>query len=153
MEETHGCETNNGAGILILCPSTRRLLLGLRSSGGNEPHTWCNFGGGMQTGETPLKTAIRENLEESEIYPFKIIESPLYINQKPDGYRYYTYIGLVNGEVKPAINHEHDDYNWFRLSELANIPLHSEFSKEIHKPEIIQIIQNYLSDVSNKENH
>jgi len=146
MQETHGCETNNGAGILLLCPSTRRILLGLRSSDSSEAHTWCNFGGGMQTGETPLKAAIRENLEESEIYPFKIIECPLYINIKDDGYEFHTYIGLVNSEVNPTINEEHADYNWYRLSELPDIPLHVNLKEELNKPEIMQVVQKYLNN-------
>ena len=144
MLETHGCETNNGAGLLLLCPPTRRILLGLRASDGHEPYTWCNFGGGMQTGETPLKAAIRENLEESEVYPFKVIERPLYINEKDDGYKYYTYIGLLNSEVNVTINEEHDDYNWYRLSELDGLLLHSDFKNELSKPEIMGVIKKYL---------
>jgi len=152
MQETHGCETNNGAGILLLCPSTRRILLGLRSSDSSEAHTWCNFGGGMQTGETPLKAALRENLEESEIYPAKVIKCPLYVNVKDDGYKYHTYIGIVNSEITPTINEEHADYNWYRLSELDDIPLHTEFKAEMDKSEILEVVRKYLNNRVSEEN-
>jgi len=145
MQETHGYEQNCGAGILLVCPPTKRILLGLRSAGGDEPNTWCNFGGGVQTGETPLKGAIRENLEECEVYPHNLIECPLYVNELPDGYKYYNYIGIVDNEPKPVINHEHDDYNWFRISELSDIQLHSKFGEQLMKPEIIQVVQKYLN--------
>ena len=67
MKESHGYDVNSGAGLIIICPKTRRIVLGLRS--GSEEYsggTWCTFGGMMQNKETPLEAALREAIKISQ---------------------------------------------------------------------------------------
>ena len=141
MKESHGYDTKDGAGIILLCPLTRRILLGLRSSDSSDPHTWSNFGGGIQTQESPYQGAFRENIEETEIIPHKIIKEP-HINEKDDGSKYYNFIGIVNTEITPTINEEHDDYNWFRLSEMNDLNLNPHFKKSFNN--MLGDIKSYL---------
>ena len=67
MEESHGHDVNSAAGLILMCPKTRRVLLALRS--GDEEYqggTWCTLGGMMQNLERPLEAALREAMEEGE---------------------------------------------------------------------------------------
>lgn len=128
MKESHGYDTKDGAGIILLCPATRRILLGLRSADSGEPHTWCNFGGGIQTGESPYQGAYRENIEETEIIPHKVIRDP-HIDVKEDGSKYHNFIGIVKTEITPTINEEHDDYDWVTLPEIAELNLNPHFKR------------------------
>lgn len=130
MKESHGYDVNSGAGLVILCPKTRRMLLALRS--GSEEHkggTWCGFGGMMQNEESPLQAALRETMEESEITPNNTIKQAVFVDStggkgEAPGFNFYSFIATVNDECCPKINDEHKDYNWYRLSELQNINLH-----------------------------
>ena len=130
MKESHGYDVNSGAGLVILCPKTRRMLLALRN--GSEDHhggTWCGFGGMMQNKETPLQAALRETMEESEITPNNTIKQAVFVDStggkgEAPGFNFYSFIAIVNDECCPKINDEHKDYNWYRLSELQNINLH-----------------------------
>ena len=130
MKESHGHDVNSGAGLVIICPKTRRMLLGLRN--GSEEYqggTWCTFGGMMQNEETPLEAALREALEESEISPDNTVKQAVFVDPtggkgEAPGFKFYNFIATVNEECDAKINHEHTDYNWFRLSELPNLKLH-----------------------------
>jgi len=152
MKETVGNDIKNtGAGITLLCPVSRRLLLGLRSpESEHEPETWCNFGGHMQHGETALQAALREMNEEAELRPEKIIENPIYTEENNKGedkdFKFYNFLGIVSNEVEAVLNHEHLDYNWYRLSEIPYINLHSGFKKIFKDANAMQIIKNHLQN-------
>ena len=49
-----------GAGCIILCRSTKRFLLPLRSSYVREPNTWGVWGGAIDSDEDPQIAAERE---------------------------------------------------------------------------------------------
>lgn len=110
------------AGILPICTSTGRILLGRRSFDSNPPNTWALFGGTFEEEDlTPQKTAIREFGEETKYCGgYSISNKPLHI-LKDNFVRYYTYVGLFDKEFIPYVNgedkdsQEHLDYGWFDL--------------------------------------
>ena len=145
MKELKGNDSNKyAAGILIICPFTKRMLLGLRSSDCEYSNTWCNFGGMKKNdGESMLECAKRECMEETEISP-DVIDEPLYVNHNDSGITYNNYLGILQEETVPTINAEHADYNWYRLSELNDIRLNTEFANVFDNPEAINKINQYL---------
>ena len=150
MEESHGYDVNSGAGLLIICPKTRRILLGLRS--GSDKYTggtWCTFGGMMQNKETPLEAALRENLEESELVPDTTIKQAVFVDAtggkgEAPGFQFYTFIGTVADERAAKINNEHSDYNWFRLSELPKLNLHPGITRMMVDKGSMELIREHV---------
>ena len=113
------------AGVLPICLNTGRMLLCKRGPNlENEPNKWSHLGGKSNIGESAYETAIREFYEEGgKIMPVKLI--PSIIHEKPDGFKYYHFLGLVEQEFKPTIGKltvdfeiEISDYKWFTLDEL-----------------------------------
>ncbi len=103
------------AGALFLTSDTKRVLLQLRASPkSSHRNEWSLFGGLAKNEETPSEAMIRECTEEmgmfpeiTKIYPFDIYES------RDKGFRYYTFIVVVDEEFQPTINHESLGYGWF----------------------------------------
>jgi len=107
-----------GAGFILVCPSTGRVLLGLRNE--SEP-TWANFGGGVEQYESPLQCAKREIAEEAGF-----IEGQHYslVSKRPIDISHYIkfvyrcYLGIVPHEIDPVLNYEHTQAQWFTLDEI-----------------------------------
>ncbi len=58
--------SHTGAGVLPYCIQNGEVYFLLSKEGfGSDAHTWCDFGGGKDRGETALQTAARECWEES----------------------------------------------------------------------------------------
>ncbi len=118
----------HAAGILPICLTTGRILLCKRGPKlETEPNKWANLGGKCNIGESPYETAIREFYEEGGcIMPVKLLQS--FIDVKPDGFKYYNFIGLVQDEFKPKINKltvdfevEISDYKWLTVDEFFKL--------------------------------
>jgi len=110
-----------GAGCIILCRVTKRLLLPLRSSYVLEPNTWGVWGGAIDSGEDPQISAKRELIEEAG-YSGKVEMLPLSIFQK-DSFRYYNFLAIVDEEFTPKLNWETKEFTWTELDNLPQ-PLH-----------------------------
>ncbi len=58
--------SHSGAGVLPYCIRDDEVFFLLSEEGyGSAKHTWCDFGGAKDRGESPLQTAARECWEES----------------------------------------------------------------------------------------
>lgn len=116
-----------GAGVLILCPSTSRFLIGKRGPKGSFPHTWAPFGGMVEDGEDIPVAAIRELYEEANV---SVTESqfvssiPTYIDVIPQaGFEFITYTAVVPNELPGVVhlNPESSGYQWATHSELLSL--------------------------------
>ena len=76
-----------GSFLLMVCPKTKRTLIGQRSADAEySPNKWFSFGGTMEEGEDPACTAMRECFEETGIThaEYDISEQPIFTTQLPD---------------------------------------------------------------------
>jgi 8-oxo-dGTP pyrophosphatase MutT (NUDIX family) len=138
-EEEENFEPNafrKGAGVILFCPATQRILLVRRSSDITSwPLTWAGVGGAMEPGETPVQTARREVQEEigynihgpmTLLYVWKNPNLEAILKKKKAGYysgevssskppfiAYYNFMAEVPLEFEPALNWENDQSGWF----------------------------------------
>ena len=128
-----------GAGILLICPKRKSILIALRTDGSG----WANFGGQVEKGETPLQCAKRELLEESgfmegnqyNLYSEIPVHSKEYIR-----FMYFTYIGIVDDEVIPDLNYEHTQFEWRRYDTLPE-NLNFGFNEVINNEVVLETLQ------------
>lgn len=111
-----------GAGTFVVCTSTKRCLLGLRSNMVNEPNTWGIIGGALdvEVKSMPdiLDAAKRELTEESG-YDGEVEMLPSYVFKAPNGgFQYHNFIGVVKEEFKPITDWETARTAWLSATEL-----------------------------------
>ncbi len=125
----------SGSFILMVCPKTKRTLIGQRSADAEySPNKWFSFGGTMEEGEDSASTAMRECFEETGITheEYDISEEPIFTTQLPDHdgipCDIHLYLGIIENEKTPLINNETKQYKWSTFGELANLDLHEIFN-------------------------
>lgn len=132
---------NIGAGVLPVCATTKRCLVGLRSSEVSSPNTWGTFGGTIDAGEDIKTGAYRELVEETN-FKGKIELIAAYVYKKTD-YTYYNFIGITDKEYRPHINWEFTDLRWVNLDDLIRLhPKHYGLSALMQKS--ANIIKQYM---------
>lgn len=103
---------NHGAGCLVICPPTGRVLLGLRSQGVMESHTWGIFGGKVDDDDkNPKESALRELEEETGYRATKAIRLSVFRHKK--GFTYTNFLVTVPREFVPTLNWENGRAEWF----------------------------------------
>ena len=109
-----------GAGFLLVCPTTKRILLALR----NDPKpVWSVFGGGLEKYDTPIQCAKRELIEEAgfiEGHDYEVLSTrPLNIGRYTN-FVYRTFIAITKTEIIPTLNYEHSEYKWVTMDEIPD---------------------------------
>ena len=132
-----------GAGFLIICPSTGRVLLALR----NDPvPVWANFGGAVEKYETPLQCAKRELIEEAgfiEGTHYDIVSKiPLDISSYIN-FTYRCFLATMKNELMPTLNYEHTTYEWFYLDKLPE-NLHFGIQNMLRKDKLVGKINGHM---------
>lgn len=110
----------NAAGILLVAPSGRVLLL-RRSDDG----TWALPGGMVEpTDAAPPYAALRELAEETGYRGMVNLErASLDVTRSPTGLVFWTFGGRAPREFRVRLNPEHTDAGWFHAHALP-APLH-----------------------------
>jgi 8-oxo-dGTP diphosphatase len=104
-------------GVLLICTTTNRFLLGQRRKKGSFPNTWSLFGGKIENGETELDGVKRELYEETNIKSDNI-KYKLFETQWGMGYPYHFFIGFCDQEYDCNLNEENQDWGWFDIKDL-----------------------------------
>jgi 8-oxo-dGTP pyrophosphatase MutT (NUDIX family) len=125
-----------GAGVLPICPATKRILLCRRGKHQSNPLQWATWGGGYDADKDAniKECAKREFWEETRCtHSYKISKKPIFISE-PLSFKYYLYAGIFKFEWIPDIETEKEasGWGWFYLDDLPN-PLISDFNEFITK--------------------
>jgi len=119
---------SRAAGILPICPKTKRIMLVKRSEMVNEPGTWGIPGGQIDKNESFANAARREMSEELS-YSGEVKITPAFLF-KSGTFQYQNFIGVVPEEFEPEFHVEKDgiiesdDFGWYGIDELSSLPLH-----------------------------
>ena len=115
-----------GAGVLVICETTGRILLGKRSGESNDPDTWGEFGikfskeGGEE--EENVLYIVEQAFKQQTSYAGKIKLIPSFVYEtKEDTYKYYNFIAIIPEEFTPTLSEKNDEWKWFTLEELKHI--------------------------------
>lgn len=110
-----------GAGCLVVCSATKRMLLGKRSKDIEQPLEWAGFGGAIDSKENTKDAALRELREETGFAGTATL-SPLFVF-RANGFSFYNYLAIVDREFKPKLDWETSDAKWFSWKAMPS-PLH-----------------------------
>ena len=141
-----------GSFILMFNKDRNSVLLGRRSSKAEwNPNTWCPFGGTIENAEHPLDTAYREYQEETQISPnlYDISSIPIFVKKTLDSnrqmHRMFLYLGILQYEIYPVINDEHDGYVWCPIEELPTYDTHPIISDLFLDDTSVELMTTLLS--------
>lgn len=97
------------AGVLLMAPSGRVLLMRRRAGGEDHGSLWASPGGGIEDGETAEQAARREFKEETGFE----FTGPLkeWTRRVKDDVDFTTFLGRGE-EFEPERNEEHDGHAW-----------------------------------------
>ena len=129
------------AGIVIICKSSGRILLGKRS----DSLSWALFGGTLEESETAYQCVKRELLEETgfvEGREYRIPCTRAAHVKEMFNLKYYTYIGYSENEVNPVLNDEHVQYAWYERGLLPE-NMHFGVMESIHSMSVHRAIQKF----------
>jgi hypothetical protein len=115
-----------GAGVLAICESTGRLLLGKRSGESSDSDTWGEFGikftkeGDEQ--EENVLYVVEQAFRLQTAYSGKIKLIPSFIYETTgDSYKYYNFIAILPEEFTPTLSGKNKEFKWFTLDELKKM--------------------------------
>ncbi|PIN91669.1 hypothetical protein COU56_04900 [Candidatus Pacearchaeota archaeon CG10_big_fil_rev_8_21_14_0_10_31_9] len=112
-------ETNRNYSGVMIENSEGKLLFQLRDNNPtiSNPNKWSLFGGGIEKGEAPIETAIREIKEELGLTLNKTKLKLLFKKESPSGNRYVFYYKLYSLPKNLKIN-EGEHFEFLSLFEL-----------------------------------
>ena len=135
-----------GAGVLPICPKTKRILISFRSAYVFEPHTYGTIGGKLDYDEEKndlSSVALREFQEETG-YSGNIKLIPAYIFRDKN-FEYHNFIGVVNDEFNAKIDWETERFEWITFDELIKLsPKHFGLKKLLIDSNSLSIINKIL---------
>ena len=134
-------KTVHASGCIILCESTQRILLQLRSPDRRNKNYWGFWGGGCEGTETPVETIERELMEEIGFLPEIKKFYPLHkMVSNDDTFEYDTFLATVAEEFIPVLNSESEGYAWVQYDRHP-IPLHPGAKLVLQNPKILSKVR------------
>lgn len=149
----HADDVNAAAGILLF-NKNGEVLLSKRSENVNNPGTIGTIGGHLTKGEPPSIGAKREFYEEASYKgPFEKFKI-LYVQEKDDGFKYYTFLAYTDKEdaeeFQPleAFSHEIEWNKWLNFEEIKDEEnLHPGLKELFEIDHIVLQIRKFINDI------
>lgn len=115
----------SAAGIAFICLDDSSLFLCLRSKTSTFSNTWGIPGGKIESEESAIDAAIREIQEElgssPDVSGCEVLDAVIFDSNVLN---YTTFIVNLTLKEKmqwqPKLNKEHEDFGWFKVSELPS---------------------------------
>ena len=103
--------------VAVVCPGTARVLLAKRGPKTRNAGRWNFFGGGIDAGEHPEDTALRELAEEAGI--LSIRDELIYLGDcRTRSKHNLLFVVTAEAEFEPTINHESQAWSWVAIDDL-----------------------------------
>lgn len=148
---------NIGAGVLPVCSSTKRILVAMRSSYVNEPHTWGVIGGKLDEEhhidnkniDTDVKGAAKREFIEETGFNGNVKLHSAYIFEAKEGgnvvFTYYNFIGELPEEFDATPDRETSYFEWVTFEELMDLsPKHFGLENLLNDGKSLQIIKRLI---------
>ncbi|MAF50906.1 MAG: hypothetical protein CMH64_02335 [Nanoarchaeota archaeon] len=115
-------------GIIV---DNKKFLMMRFSKKANKSEKWIFPGGRMETKDKPRKGLEREIREETKLKvkildPFDVV---MWGKGEDKRYAVFFLCKLISGEVD--ISWEHQEYKWFKFSEINKIDFHNKAFKDV----------------------
>ena len=105
--------------VAVVCSATRRVLLAKRAPTTRNAGQWNFFGGGVDPGERPLKTAVRELKEEGGIVVNR--EELMVLGEAATPAKHNILFALLlDDEFAPILNGESTHWEWVGITDLRH---------------------------------
>lgn len=116
-----------GAAGLLVTDGTR-VVLQHRAPWTHDGGTWALPGGARDSHEDVLTAALREAAEEAALDPASVTPMKEWVDDH-GGWSYTTVVARAIADIAPhAANAESLDVRWWRIDEVATLPLHHGFA-------------------------
>lgn len=124
-----------GAGCIVFAKDTGRFLIGLRSMGVLESHTWGTWGGAVPNGMSSDASTLRELAEETGFEGEVELVLSYVFRDEASGFQYENFVAVVDEEFIPTLNWEHDDHLWVENGDWPD-PLHFGLAKFLQEADL-----------------
>lgn len=134
---------HGAAGIVLLDPASRSVLMQLRAEWTHGGRVWGIPGGARDSHESAIQSALREMQEELAIDEslVEVVHDNMWTDH--DDWHYHTVIALTSRDVNFETNDEAELADWIEISKVQELDLHPGFANNWN--EILIAIEEVLA--------
>jgi 8-oxo-dGTP diphosphatase len=131
------------AGVVLLDPESRSILMQLRAEWTHGGRVWGIPGGARDSHETPIESALREMSEELSIPPnsVEVVHDNMWADH--DDWSYHTVIAITTKDIEFQVNEEAELAEWIEFAKVSELDLHPGFAS--NWIEILDAIEGVLA--------
>lgn len=135
---------HGAAGVVLLDPESRSILMQLRAEWTHGGRVWGIPGGAKDSHETAIESALREMSEELSIHPdrVEVIHDNIWADH--DDWSYHTVIAIASREIQFQVNEEAELAEWIELNKVSDLDLHPGFAS--NWDDILNAIEGLLAN-------
>ncbi len=146
-----GRETSKGAGALYYSEATGKFLILLRSDDGDDGNVWCCLGGGVDPDDKDDEFTVRREAFEEAGLDMDTPTQFYHLGDKhyDDGFTFRNFLGIIEDEFLPIINHEHKSFQWCDWHEFPE-NMHEGMMSVLNTPEAQRVLHKYTNAFDNR---
>jgi 8-oxo-dGTP diphosphatase len=135
---------HGAAGVVLLDPASRSILMQLRAEWTHGGRVWGIPGGAKDSHETAIESALREMHEELSIHPdsVEVVHDNMWADHSD--WSYHTVIAFASKEINFQVNEEAERAAWIEFAEVAGLELHPGFASNWN--DILETIEGLLNN-------